>query len=387
MRFFEGITGDWSYPTNIRFGCGRITELVDACRNLNVCNPLLVTDRGLAKLETAKKVFSLLNNSGMSWRGFSEVDPNPNENNLSSAVKSFKAGNHDGVIALGGGSGLDVGKLVAFMAEQSRPLWDFEDIGDYWKRAETHSICPIIAIPTTAGTGSEVGRAGVIKNSQTFEKKIIFHPKLLPSIVICDPELTIGMPKKITAGTGLDAFAHCVEAFSSPHFHPMSHGIALEGMRLVIENLPLAYNSGSNVEARGHMMCAAMMGATAFQKGLGAIHAMSHPIGALVDSHHGTTNAICMPSVLRLNRVAIEARFDQATKYLGIGGGFEGFCSFVKEFNISLGIPGSLSDLGVTSDQIEDLALKALNDPSCEGNPVPLNQNNMKDLFEDAMKG
>ena len=387
MDCIKEITSNWSYPTNIRFGSGRIAELPEVCKSLNINNPLLVTDRTLAKLETSNKVFDLLNKSGMDWTVFSGVDSNPNEINLSEGVKTFKAGKHDGVIALGGGSGLDVGKLVAFMVGQSRPVWDFEDIGNYWQRAETDSIYPIIAVPTTAGTGSEVGRAGVITNSQTLEKKIIFHPKILPSITICDPELTISMPKDITAGTGLDAFAHCVEAFSSPNFHPMSHGIALEGMRLVIENLPTVCHSGSDIKARAHMMCAAMMGATAFQKGLGAIHAMSHPIGALVNSHHGTTNAVCMPYVLNLNKVAIKDRFDKATGYLGISGGFEGFCSFVKELNFDLGIPANLSDLGVKSDHIGDLVVRALDDPSCQGNPVELNQNNMRTLFEEALAG
>lgn len=387
MDCIKEMTSNWSYPTNIKFGCGRIVELPEVCKSLNIDNPLLVTDRALARLETSKKVFDSLNKSGMRFTVFSSVDPNPNEVNLSDGIKAFKAGKHDGVIALGGGSGLDVGKLISFMVGQSRPVWDFEDKADYWQRAKTDSIYPIVAVPTTAGTGSEVGRAGVITNSQTLEKKIIFHPKVLPSIVICDPELTISMPKDITAGTGLDAFAHCVEAFSSPNFHPMSHGIALEGMRLVIENLPVAFNCGSDIKARAHMMCAAMMGATAFQKGLGAIHAMSHPVGALVNAHHGTTNAICMPSVLRLNKLAIKDRFDEAAGYLGISGGFEGFCSFVKEFNFDLGIPANLSDLGVKSDQIGDLVVKALDDPSCQGNPVELNQNNMRALFEEALAG
>ena len=385
METIRELNGNWSYPTNIRFGCGRITELPEACKFLKVNNPLLVTDRALAKLKISKEVFDLLNQSGMRWAVFSDVDSNPNETNLTNGVKVFKAGKHDGVIALGGGSGLDVGKLVAFMAGQSRPVWDFEDVGNYWQRAEITSICPIVAVPTTAGTGSEVGRAGVITNSQTFEKKIIFHPKVLPSIVICDPELTLGVPKDITAGTGLDAFAHCVEAFSSPNFHPMSHAIALEGMRLVIENLPKVYNCGSDIKARAYMMCAAMMGATSFQKGLGAIHAMSHPVGALVNSHHGTTNAVCMPHVLRLNKIAIKVKFEKAADYLGIRGGFDGFYSFVKDFNSKLGIPENLSDLGVKNIHIEDLVEKALNDPSCQGNPIPLNRVNMKTLFEEAL--
>jgi 4-hydroxybutyrate dehydrogenase len=300
-------------------------------------------------------------------------------------VAAYKAGGHDGVIAFGGGSGLDLGKMVAFMAGQTRPVWDFEDIGDWWTRADADAIAPIVAVPTTAGTGSEVGRASVISNSETEEKKIIFHPKVLPSVVICDPELTVGMPAFITAGTGLDAFAHCVEAFSSPHYHPMSQGIAVEGMRLVIENLPIAYAEPGNLEARAHMMSAAMMGATAFQKGLGAIHALSHPIGAMHHTHHGTTNAVCMPAVLQLNAPLIRDRFDQVASYLGISGGFDGFCAFVEEFNASLGVPKSLTELGVKDPDIDRLVAGAIKDPSCGGNPVELTTENLRALFAQVL--
>jgi alcohol dehydrogenase class IV len=264
-------------------------------------------------------------------------------------------------------------------------VWDFEDIGDWWTRADADAIAPIVAVPTTAGTGSEVGRASVITNSETHAKKIIFHPKVLPSVVICDPELTVGMPKFITAGTGLDAFAHCVEAFSSPHYHPMSQGIALEGMRLVKDYLPRAYADGTDIEARAQMMSAAAMGATAFMKGLGAIHAMSHPIGAMFNTHHGTTNAVCMPAVLDLNAPEISARFDQAAAYLNISGGFDGFRAFVQEFNDSLGIPRKLADLGVTPDAIPQLVKGAITDPSCGGNPVTLTEENLTQLFNKAM--
>jgi 4-hydroxybutyrate dehydrogenase len=316
---------------------------------------------------------------------FSNVDPNPNEKNLKSGITAFKEGNHDGVIAFGGGSGLDLGKLVAFMVGQDRSVWDFEDVSDWWTRANPNTIFPIVAIPTTAGTGSEVGRASVLTNSDTLEKKIIFHPQILPKVVICDPELTIGMPKSITAGTGLDAFAHCVEAFSSPHYHPMSQGIAVEGMRLVIENLGKVYSDGSDIEARANMMSAALMGATAFQKGLGAIHALSHPIGAIHHTHHGTTNAVCMPAVLRLNESKIRDRFDSVTGYLGIKNGFSGFKVFVDEFNASLNIPLRLGDLGVENPDLGKLIKGALSDPSCGGNPVKLTLENLKALFGEVL--
>ena len=379
------LTANWSYPTTVKFGPGRIRELGDACLSLGVKNPLLVTDKVLAQLDITQKALAILKSSGFESSVFFDVDPNPNEVNLEAALVVYNDGNHDAVIAFGGGSAVDLGKMVAFMSGQSRQIWDFEDIGDWWTRANSEAISPIIAVPTTAGTGSEVGRASVITNSKTNEKKIIFHPKVLPSVVICDPELTVGMPSFVTAGTGLDAFAHCVEAFSSPHYHPMSQGIAVEGMKLVIENLPKAYNNPKDLEARSNMMSAAMMGATAFQKGLGAIHALSHPIGALYNTHHGTTNAVCMPAVLDMNAPEIKNRFDQVSSYIGVQNGFEGFCNFVREFNLSFKIPTKLSGLGVVNVDVEKLTKAALKDPSCCGNPVLLNNENVAELINQLL--
>ncbi|BBU54316.1 dehydrogenase [Mameliella alba] len=379
------LTGNWSYPTAIKFGAGRISELPGACAQAGISRPLLVTDRGLADLPITSQTLDVLEQAGLGRALFADVDPNPNEKNLAAGVQAYNDGGHDGVIAFGGGSGLDLGKMVAFMAGQTRPVWDFEDIGDWWTRADADVIAPIVAVPTTAGTGSEVGRASVITNSETHEKKIIFHPKVLPQVVICDPELTVGMPGFITAGTGLDAFAHCVEAYSSPHYHPMSQGIALEGMRLVKEYLPRAFANGQDIEARAQMMSAAMMGATAFQKGLGAIHAMSHPIGAHFNTHHGTTNAVCMPTVLAFNADAIRDRFDTAAAYLGIEGGFDGFRAFVQDLNDSLNIPRRLSDLGVTEEAIPTLVKGAIIDPSCGGNPIELTEQNLTALFKAAL--
>ena len=379
------LIGNWSYPTQIKFGAGRIREIADACNQANIKRPLLITDKGLSNLPITSKTLQLMKEAGLGDALFSNVDPNPNEKNLNSGITAFKEGNHDGVIAFGGGSGLDLGKLVAFMVGQDRSVWDFEDVSDWWTRANPNTIFPIVAIPTTAGTGSEVGRASVLTNSDTLEKKIIFHPQILPKVVICDPDLTIEMPKSITAGTGLDAFAHCVEAFSSPHYHPMSQGIAIEGMRLVIENLGKVYSDGSDIEARANMMSAALMGATAFQKGLGAIHALSHPVGAIHHTHHGTTNAVCMPAVLRLNESKIRDRFDTVTGYLGIQNGFSGFKVFVDEFNASLNIPLRLGDLGVENPDLGKLVKGALSDPSCGGNPVKLTSENLKALFEEVL--
>ncbi|SEN52511.1 iron-containing alcohol dehydrogenase [Palleronia pelagia] len=376
------MTANWSYPTAIRFGAGRIDEIGAACIAAGISKPLLVTDRGLAAMDITRRTLDLIETAGLGRAIFSDVDPNPNERNLEAGLKVYRENDHDGVIAFGGGSGLDLGKMVAFMAGQVRPVWDFEDIGDWWTRADADAIAPIVAVPTTAGTGSEVGRASVITDSETHVKKIIFHPKVLPSVVICDPELTVGMPKSITAGTGLDAFAHCVEAFSSPHYHPMSQGIALEGMRLVIDNLPRAYDDGSDIEARANMMSAGAMGAVAFQKGLGAIHALSHPVGAVYGTHHGTTNAVCMPAVLDLNESVIRDRFDRAASYLGVDGGFDGFRTFVQDFNDRFDIPRKLGAMGVGDDRVDELVEMALKDPSCGGNPVELTKDNVRGLFD-----
>ncbi len=375
------ITANWSYPTAIRFGAGRIKEIADACAVAGIKKPLLVTDRGLATMDITTKTLDLLDDAGLGRALFCDVDPNPNEMNAEAGVTAYTEGGHDGVIAFGGGSGLDLGKLVAFLAGQTRPLWDFEDIGDWWTRADADAIAPIVAVPTTAGTGSEVGRASVITNSITAEKKIIFHPKILPSVVICDPELTVSMPNFITAGTGLDAFAHCVEAFCSPYYHPMSQGMALEGMRLVKEYLPRAYADGCDIEARAHMMSAAAMGATAFQKGLGAIHALSHPIGAMYHTHHGTTNAVCMPAVLQFNRPAITDLMGQAARYLNIEGGFDGFCAYVDAMNTSLGIPKGLTDLGIKNLDVDRVVAGALKDPSTGGNPIAMTRENTTKLL------
>ena len=376
------LTANWSYPNAIRFGAGRITELPEACAAAGMKKPLLVTDKGLAPLPITAKALDILEAAGLGRAAFSEVDPNPTEMNLEAGLAVYREGGHDGVIAFGGGSGLDLGKMVAFMAGQTRPVWDFEDISDWWTRADSDAIAPIIAVPTTAGTGSEVGRASVLTNSETHEKKIIFHPKVLPSVVISDPELTVGMPPAITAGTGMDAFAHCLEAYCSPHFHPMSQGIALEGLRLVKTYLPRAYSDGTDIEARGQMMAAAAMGAVAFQKGLGAIHALSHPIGAMHNTHHGTTNAVVMKPVLEFNRAAIEERIGWASAYLGIEGGYDGFYAFVGDLNQSLGIPANLTELGVKNPDMDALVKSALSDPSTGGNPVEMTAENTRALFE-----
>jgi len=376
------LTGNWSYPTAIKFGAGRIVELPEACAAAGMKTPLLVTDKGLADLPITQQALDILDAAGLGRAMFAEVDPNPTEINMDAGVAVYKAGGHDGVVAFGGGSGLDLGKMVAFMAGQTRPVWDFEDIGDWWTRADADAIAPIIAVPTTAGTGSEVGRASVITNSQTHVKKIIFHPKVLPAVVIADPELTIGMPSIITAGTGMDAFAHCLEAFSSPFYHPMSQGIALEGMRLVKDYLPRAFADGTDIEARAHMMSAASMGATAFQKGLGAVHAVSHPVGAIYNTHHGMTNAVVIPPVLEMNRNAIEDRIVDAANYLGIGGGFNGFFDYVLKLRTELSVPNKLRDLGVGTDRIDDMVAMALEDPSAGGNPIEMTTENTKTLFE-----
>ncbi|MDT8344544.1 MAG: iron-containing alcohol dehydrogenase [Thermohalobaculum sp.] len=379
------LRANWSYPTAIRFGAGRISELPEACKAAGIARPLLVTDRGLAKLPVTARTLDILDAAGLGRAMFAEVDPNPTDVNLAAGVAAFRAGGHDGVIAFGGGSGLDLGKLVAFMAGQTRPVWDFEDIGDWWTRADAAKIAPNVAVPTTAGTGSEVGRAGVVTNSESHVKKVIFHPRILPSVVIADPELTVGMPKAITAGTGMDAFAHCLEAYCSPFYHPMSAGIALEGMRLVKDYLPRAYRDGTDIEARAQMMSAAAMGAVAFQKGLGAIHSLSHPLGALYNTHHGTTNAVVMPPVLRFNRPAIEERIGRAAAYLGIAGGFDGFYDWVMAIRAELGIPANLTAMGIGPEKFDQMAAMAIVDPTAGGNPVELTLDAARKLFDDCL--
>ena len=379
------LRGNWSYPTLVKFGAGRISELADHCKTAGLKNPLLVTDKALASLPITAQALDILEAGGLGRAVFSEVDPNPNEGNMEAGLAVYRAGGHDGVVCFGGGSALDLGKMIALMAGQTVSVWDLEDIGDWWTRADASKIAPIVAVPTTAGTGSEVGRAGVLTNSATHKKKIIFHPKLMPAVTICDPELTVGMPRFITAGTGMDAFAHCLEAYSSPFFHPMSQGVALEGMRLVLENLPKVYTTPDDLEARAQMMAAAAMGAVAFQKGLGAIHSLSHPIGAVYGTHHGTTNAVVMPMVLEFNRAAIEDRIARAAAYLGIPGGFAGFHARVVDLRAELNIPQNLTAMGVEYARLDELTEMALEDPSCDGNPVKMTRENTRALFEACM--
>lgn len=378
-------TANWSYPTAVKFGPGRIRELADHCKAAGIKKPLLVTDRALATLPITAQALDILEAGGLGRAVFSEVDPNPNEMNMEAGLRVYRAGGHDGVVCFGGGSALDLGKMIALMVDQTIPVWDLEDIGDWWTRADASKIAPIIAVPTTAGTGSEVGRAGVLTNSATHKKKIIFHPKLLPTVTICDPELTVGMPRFITAGTGMDALAHCLEAYSSPFYHPMSQGIALEGMRLVFENLPKVYDKPTDLQARAHMMSAAAMGAVAFQKGLGAIHSLSHPVGAVYNTHHGTTNAVVMPMVLDFNRHAIEDRIDRAAAYLGLRGGFDGFRARVMELRDELSIPQNLTAMGVERGRLDELTEMALEDPSCGGNPVKMTRENTRALYDACM--
>ena len=380
-------TANWSYPTAVRFGPGRIKELADACRAAGISRPLLVTDAGLAKLAITENALGLLKAAGLPVAMFSDVQPNPVDANVDAGVAVFRSGGHDGVVAFGGGSGLDTGKVIAFMAGQSRPLWDFEDIGDWWTRADPDKIAPVVAVPTTAGTGSEVGRAGVITQEATQTKKVIFHPKMMPKVVICDPEITVGMPPSITMGTGMDALAHCLEAYCASSYHPMAEGIAVEGMRLTFANLPKAVANGKDLEARAHMMSAAAMGATAFQKGLGAIHALSHPVGALYHTHHGTTNAVFMPYVLAFNRSAIEPKIDRLAGYLGIPGGFDGFLQAVLDLRKKTGVPHDLKGLGVDGSKIDTIVEMSLVDPTAGGNPVPLNKEGSRKIFEAALKG
>ena len=376
---------NWNYPTPIWFGLDRVKEIQIACDNLNIKNPLIVTDPGILKTDIINKVVSGLNKK---TNIYSDVKGNPTGKNVMDGVSDFKLGNHDGVIAVGGGSGMDTGKGIAFMAGQERPLWDFEDISDYWTRANTKNIFPIIAVPTTAGTGSETGRAGVFTNEETKEKKIIFHPKMMPSIVILDPNLTIALPPNLTAFTGMDVLAHCLEAYCSPFFHPLSQGIALEGISIVKEYLVKAFNNPNDIESRSNMLVGSAMGSTAFQKGLGAIHSLSHPVGAIYNTHHGLTNAVFMPYVLVKNKNDIEDKIIAISRYINLRQyTFDSFLEWILQLRKDLLIPHTLKELIEDDSKFNTMSKMALDDPSTGGNPTKLSQKDFEILYQNAYDG
>jgi alcohol dehydrogenase class IV len=382
------LKGNWNYPTSVKFGCGRIKELPDHCKALGLKRPLLVTDPGLASLPMIKDAIARNESAGIPTGLFSEVQGNPVSKNVEDGLKVYRDGKHDGVIAFGGGSALDAAKTIAFMTGQTRPMWDFEDIGDWWTRADPNGIAPIIAVPTTSGTGSEVGRASVITDEKTHVKKIIFHPKMLPSIVIDDPELTVGLPPHVTAATGMDALSHCLEAYCAPGYHPMADGIALEGMRLVQEALPIAVKDGKNLVARANMMAAASMGATAFQKGLGGMHAIAHPLGALYNTHHGLTNAVIMPYVLDFNRKAIDERMTRLARFLGLANpGFGAVQKWILDLRKEIGIPHTLKEIGVDDKRVDEVAKMAEADPSAGGNPIKVGAKELGEIFVNGLNG
>lgn len=382
------LSGDWNYPTQMRFGPGRIAELSAVCDELGIKRPLLVTDPGLVVLPMVKDAVARNAETGRPIGLFSAVQGNPVGRNIDEGLAVYRAGGHDGVIAFGGGSAIDAAKAVALMAGQTRPLWDFEDRGENWRRVDPAGVAPIVAVPTTAGTGSEVGRASVIVDESTATKKIIFHPKMMPSIVISDPELTIGLPPDVTAATGMDALAHCVEALCAPGFHPMADGIALEGAVLVHNWLPTVYADGANLVARAHMLVAASMGATAFQKGLGAVHAISHPVGAMYGVHHGLANAIVLPYALRFNRHAIEEPMRRLARALGLANAtFDGVMAWLLELRRTLGMPDCLGDIGVPDSEADQVAAAAAIDPTAATNPVSLDQSALRTLFLDCVHG
>jgi alcohol dehydrogenase class IV len=378
---------NFNYPTAIKFGAGRIKELADHCRATGIRRPLFVTDPGLAAMPMVRAIVDDVKRAGLGIGVFSDVRPNPVEANVLAGVKAYRLGGHDGVVAFGGGSGLDVGKLVALMHGQQVSVFDLEDVDDWWTRADASKISPIVAVPTTAGTGSEVGRAGVVTHPVTHEKKIIFHPAIMPKVAILDPELTVGLPPRLTAATGMDAMAHVLEAYCAPFYHPLAAGVALEGMRLIKENLARAVKKGTDLDARGHMLMASAMGATAFQRGLGAIHALSHPFGGLYDAHHGTLNGIIMPYVVKTNRRKIEKDIERAAAYLGIKGGFDGFLKWILALRKEIGIPHRLADIGIDTRRLDEVAAMAIRDPSAGGNPIALTEKQYKALARKCVTG
>jgi alcohol dehydrogenase len=378
---------NFNFPTAVKFGAGRVKELAELCKANGMSRPLLVTDKGLASMPMVSDILADLKKAGLKADMFSNVRPNPIEENVLEGCEAFKAGKHDGVIALGGGSGLDTGKMIALMHSQRISIFELEDVDDWWTRADASVISPIIAVPTTAGTGSEVGRAGVVTHPITHEKKIIFHPAIMPRVALLDPELSVGLPPKLTAATGFDAFAHCLEAYCTPFYHPMAEGVALEGMRLVKENLAKAVKKGKDLDARGNMLVASAMGATAFQKGLGSIHALSHPFGGLYDAHHGMLNGIIMPYVLKANRKKIEAKIERVAAYLGIKGGFNGFMKYVLALRKETGIPHALKDIGIDVKRLDEVAKMAIKDPTHGSNPVAFSEKQYKTLARKCVVG
>jgi alcohol dehydrogenase len=382
------LKGNWNYPTSIRFGAGRIAELAKVCEQAGIKRPLLVTDPGLAKLPMIPAAVKICTDAGLKVAVFSDMKGNPVSKNVTDGLKILRDGVHDGVIAFGGGSALDTGKAIAFMAGQTRPMWDFEDIGDWWTRADPRGILPVVAVPTTAGTGSETGRASVITDEATETKKIIFHPKMMPVTVIADPELTVGLPPQVTAATGMDAFAHCLEAYCAPFYHPYAEGIAVEGMRLIKEFLPRAVANGKDIEARSHMLAASQMGSTAFQKGLGAIHSLSHPVGSVLDAHHGLTNAVVMPYVLAFNRPAIDEKVTRLARWLGLPKpSFDGFQEWVLQLRKQIGIPHTLAELKVTPGHLARFSEMAAVDPTAGSNPIKAGVPEMRKMYEAALAG
>ena len=384
----KDLRGNWNYPTDIRFGVDRILELPAVCREINIARPLLVTDHNLASVPMIRDAVDNCNASGLHCRVFSGVQGNPTKANVTCGVDAYKSNGHDGIIGFGGGSALDVGKAIALMVGQKRSLWDFEDREDWFKRANVAGMSRVIAVPTTSGTGSEVGRAAVITDEDEHVKKIIYHPNMMPVRVIADPTLTTGLSSELTAAVGMDALSHNLEAFSSPVYHPMAHGIALEGTKLIMQWLVRACKDGEDLEARAHMQVASTMGATAFQKGLGAMHSMSHPCGALLNTHHGLTNAVVMPYVLLFNRPAIDANISQMATYLGIKtGDFAGVLDWILTLRDVIGIPNTLSELGVAETHISTLSSSAAIDPSAATNPVSLDEKKLDILFRQAING
>lgn len=384
----QQINANWNYPTAIKVGAGRIRELAGICQTLGMKNPLLITDPGLAKLPIVQQALEACLGAGLDCKVFSKIKSNPTGQNVSDGVAAYRTGLHDGVIAFGGGSALDAGKAVALMVGQDRPLWDFEDVGDNYLRVNVAGMAPVVAVPTTAGTGSEVGRAAVITDEMAHVKRIIFHARMQPAVVILDPELTLGLPPKLTAATGMDALSHNLEAYCSPFYHPMAAGVALEGIRLIKQWLPLAVQDGQNREARLHMLVASSMGATAFQRGLGAMHALAHPLGALYDAHHGMLNAVLMPYVLQANHAAIDARITDLARYLDLPQpSFAAFLAWVLALREQIGIPHTLTALGIDAALADLVARMALVDSSGATNPIPFTESEYRTIFRNAVAG
>ncbi|HEX3769825.1 MAG TPA: iron-containing alcohol dehydrogenase [Polyangiaceae bacterium] len=372
----------WSFPTTIVFGSGAVAAVGDYVKRTGAKRALLVADAGVVKVGIAERVRGLLQEAGVATVVFDKVDPNPVEENIAAGVAAYRAHGAECVVSVGGGAPLDAGKLIALKVTHDRPLVDYDDAVDGGQFIGPN-VPPIVTIPTTAGTGSEVGRSGVVTLAATGRKTVIFSPYLLARAALLDPELTRSMPARVTAATGFDALTHCLEAYCSLGDHPMADGIALAGLELCAANLARAVEHGDDLDARGGMMKAAMMGAVAFQKGLGACHSLAHPLSSEKGMHHGLANALCLPAVIDFNESVAHARLERVRAALDPKARTCG--EAVRALRKRVGLPEGLRAEGVTEADIPKLADKAIEDACHRSNPRPTTRDDLAALYKASL--